>query len=211
MLGYRHLLTVEDLNKAASMCSSLKGHLRSRFIVLSDDRDPPPPPARGKRGSPDEGGEPNVGGKRFQAIPQSDVPEVVTRAQINQPAQQDQIAPEMLTNPDVSVIGVGPPTGANTSTPFEQVKSRRSRRLPTGVRAIQTRTTPDRQAKGSKVRATSQPQARHPPQPHNQPMPDPDAIEVEDIDIDVDRSPGSDMDAGSGDSTHTVVDWVIFI
>ena len=41
MLGYRHLLTVEDLNKAASMCSSLKGHLRSRFIVLSDDRDPP--------------------------------------------------------------------------------------------------------------------------------------------------------------------------
>ena len=42
MLGYRHLLTPEDINKAASMCTSLKGVLRSRFLVLSDDRDPPP-------------------------------------------------------------------------------------------------------------------------------------------------------------------------
>ena len=209
MLGYRHLLTPEELNKAASMCSSHKGHLRSRFIVLSDDRDPPPPPVRGKRGRPDEGSDPNVGGKRFQARSSAAVPEVVTRAQVNQPAQQDRAAPEAAQPPDVSVVGVGPP--ANTSTPFEPVKNRRSRRLPAGVRAlpIPTRTTPDRQAKGSKVRVAGQPQAGS--QSQSQPMPDPDAIEVQDIDIDLDRSPGSDMDEGSGDSAGTVVDWVIFI
>ena len=42
--GFKHLLTPEDLDKALSMCSSLHGKLRSRFIVLSDDRNPPPPP-----------------------------------------------------------------------------------------------------------------------------------------------------------------------
>ena len=42
--GFKHLLTQEDLDKALSMCSSLRGKLRSRFIVLSDDRNPPPPP-----------------------------------------------------------------------------------------------------------------------------------------------------------------------
>ena len=44
MLGFRHLLTQEDLDKAASMCQGLKGHLKSRFLVLSDDRQPPPLP-----------------------------------------------------------------------------------------------------------------------------------------------------------------------
>ena len=94
---------------------------------------------------------------------------------------------------------------------FSSHRLRRSRRLPAGVRAlpIQTRTTPDRQAKGSKVRVAGQPQAGS--QSQSQPMPDPDAIEVQDIDIDLDRSPGSDMDEGSGDSAGTVVDWVIFI
>lgn len=44
MIGFRHLLTQEDIDKAASMCQNLKGHLRSRFLVLSDDKTPPPPP-----------------------------------------------------------------------------------------------------------------------------------------------------------------------
>lgn len=44
--GFKHLLTQEDLDKAASMCQGLKGHLQSRFIVLSDDRQPPPPPSK---------------------------------------------------------------------------------------------------------------------------------------------------------------------
>ena len=48
MLGFRHLLTSEDLNKASSLCTSMKGTLKSKFIVLSDDKVlPPPPNARG--------------------------------------------------------------------------------------------------------------------------------------------------------------------
>ena len=67
MLGFRHLLKQEDLDKAASMCQGLKGHLRSRFLVLSDDRQPPPAPTK-KRPHPDPtemtGPSPNM--KRFQ-------------------------------------------------------------------------------------------------------------------------------------------------
>ena len=77
-----------------------------------------PPPVRGKRGRPDEGSEPNVGGKRFQARSSTAVPETVTQAQVNQPAQQDRTAPEVVQQPDVSVVGVGPPASANTSTPW---------------------------------------------------------------------------------------------
>ena len=40
--GFKHLLTEDDLDKALSMCTSLRGNLHSRFIVLSDDRIPPP-------------------------------------------------------------------------------------------------------------------------------------------------------------------------
>ena len=49
VLGFKHLLTQEDIDKAASLCQNLKGHLRSRFIVISDDRTPPPPPQSKKR------------------------------------------------------------------------------------------------------------------------------------------------------------------
>ena len=57
ILGFKHLLTESDLDKALSMCSSLRGKLKSRFLVLSDDRIPPPPPTntkRGKRGLDDQ-------------------------------------------------------------------------------------------------------------------------------------------------------------
>ena len=57
ILGFKHLLTDDDLDKALSMCASLKGKLKSRFLVLSDDRTPPPPPVnknRGKRGHDDQ-------------------------------------------------------------------------------------------------------------------------------------------------------------
>ena len=43
VLGFKHLLTESDLDKALSMCSSLRGKLRSRFLVLSDDHTSPPP------------------------------------------------------------------------------------------------------------------------------------------------------------------------
>lgn len=47
--GYGHLLTQSDLDRAASMCKSMKGSLKARFLVLDDDRDLPPPPSRQKR------------------------------------------------------------------------------------------------------------------------------------------------------------------
>lgn len=46
--GFSHLLTQADLDRAASMCRSLKGCLRSKFIVLDDDRVLPPPPTQGR-------------------------------------------------------------------------------------------------------------------------------------------------------------------
>ena len=59
MIGFRHLLTEEDLNKAASLCTSMKGTLQSKFLVLSDDKVlPPPPNPKRKRtlsGSQDQG------------------------------------------------------------------------------------------------------------------------------------------------------------
>ena len=67
MLGFKHLLTQEDLDKAASMCQGLKGHLRSRFIVLSDDRQPPPPPT--KKRPFDDLAEDSPRIKRFQNVP----------------------------------------------------------------------------------------------------------------------------------------------
>lgn len=47
--GFGHLLTQSDLDRAASMCKSMKGSLRARFLVLDDDRVVPPPPGRQKR------------------------------------------------------------------------------------------------------------------------------------------------------------------
>lgn len=40
--GFRHLLTQEDLDRALSLCSNQKGRLKSKFLVLSDDRVLPP-------------------------------------------------------------------------------------------------------------------------------------------------------------------------
>lgn len=49
--GFGHLLTQSYLDQAAAMCPSLNGSLRSKFIVLDDDRVlPAPPSAHGKRG-----------------------------------------------------------------------------------------------------------------------------------------------------------------
>ena len=84
MLGFRHLLTQEDLDKAASMCQGLKGHLRSRFLVLSDDRQPPPPPTKKRPFNDDEEG---TQGKRFQnERPRSNQP--VNLVQVRQTPNQ---------------------------------------------------------------------------------------------------------------------------
>ena len=67
--GFRHLLKQEDLDRALSMCTGLRGHLRSRFLVLSDDRVLPPAPAqRGKRAHPDKL-DPGVGKRKNTSAP----------------------------------------------------------------------------------------------------------------------------------------------
>ena len=199
MLGYRHLLTPEDINKAASMCTSLKGVLRSRFLVLSDDRDPPPPPARGKRGHPDSVGEPVVSGKRFQATVQINQQSATSEVPGQALGQREQTLSQ--SNVQSQVNNAAPVQELNSSTPFEPVRSRRTRRLPTGVKAIpvSARITPDRQAKTGRQRPSIVP-----------PQPNPEAIDIDiDVDVDDEISPqGSDMEANSGDSTNTVVDWV---
>ena len=89
----------------------------------------------------------------------------------------------------------------NTSTRFQPVKNRRSRRLPAGVKVISKpeRTTPDRQAKASRVQHQAVP-----------PQPNPNAIDL-DIDVEVSPTGSVDMDGSSGESsTNTVVDWVRF-
>ena len=50
--GFRHLLTQEDLDRALSLCSGQKGKLKSRFLVLSDDRTLPPYQGPKKRAGP---------------------------------------------------------------------------------------------------------------------------------------------------------------
>ena len=60
--GFRHVLKQEDLDRALSMCTGLKGQLRSKFIVLSDDR--VLPPYQGKSGKRQHPGDDQVSGKR---------------------------------------------------------------------------------------------------------------------------------------------------
>ena len=53
--GFRHLLLQEDLDRALSLCTGLKGQLKNKFIVLSDDRILPPYQGnKGKRSHPDD-------------------------------------------------------------------------------------------------------------------------------------------------------------
>ena len=53
--GFRHLLTQEDLDRALSLCTGLRGQLKNKFIVLSDDRVLPPyQGGKGKRAHPDD-------------------------------------------------------------------------------------------------------------------------------------------------------------
>ena len=50
--GFRHLLTQEDLDRALSLCTGQRGKLKSKFLVLSDDRTLPPYQGPKKRVGP---------------------------------------------------------------------------------------------------------------------------------------------------------------
>ena len=65
--GFRHLLTQEDLDRALSLCTGLRGQLKSKFLVLSDDRVLPPYQGKkGKRAHPGDDGPQEAPGKRHQ-------------------------------------------------------------------------------------------------------------------------------------------------
>ena len=69
--GFHHLLTQEDLDRVLSLCSNQKGRLKSKFLVLSDDR--VLPPFQRKKKQPVPGSNPN-----FDQITQ--VPNQITQA-----------------------------------------------------------------------------------------------------------------------------------
>ena len=174
-------------------------------------RTPPPPPTHVKRGHPDGERVPRAEAKRFkshseagsQGIRPGSSSLVQTQAVFNAPPVNSTSVCTVRAQADVSVVPTvqNPASVLNTSLPFEPVRGRRRRNPPAvtvaGVTAIEnpTRVTPSRQAK-SRTRATAQP------------PPSPDAIEIND-EL---SSPECDaMEGGSGDSSHAVVDWVIFL
>ena len=124
MLGFRHLLTSEDLNKASSLCTSMKGTLKSKFIVLSEDKVlPPPPNARRKR---------VLSGDQDQSLP----------AKNSRPEK---------SSARVSNVNPGTSTPADGDRPFQVVDRNRKKKLPPGVVPISKRTTPRRAAKDKAV------------------------------------------------------------
>ena len=129
MLGFRHLLTSEDLNKASSLCTSMKGTLKSKFIVLSDDKVlPPPPNARRKR---------VLSGDQAESLP----------AKTSRPEKSSTRGSKV--NPGTSAqaqadVSVG-------DRPFQVVDRSRKKNLPAGVTPISKRTTPRRAAKDKAV------------------------------------------------------------
>ena len=129
MLGFRHLLTSEDLNKASSLCTSMKGTLKSKFIVLSDDKVlPPPPNARRKR---------VLSGDQGQSLPAKNSRPEKNSARVSK------------ANPGTSAqaqadVSLG-------DRPFQVVDRSCKKNLPAGVTPISKRTTPRRAAKDKTV------------------------------------------------------------
>jgi len=129
MLGFRHLLTADDLNKASSLCTSMKGTLKSKFIVLSDDKMlPPPPSTRRKR---------VLSGDQEQSLPAKNSRPEKSSARVSK------------ANPGTSAqaqadVSLG-------DRPFQVVDRSRKKNLPAGVTPISKRTTPRRAAKDKTV------------------------------------------------------------
>ena len=141
MLGFRHLLTADDLNKASSLCTSMKGTLKSKFIVLSDDKMlPPPPSARRKR---------VLSGDQEQSLPSKNSRPEKGSAQVSkanpgtsaQAQAQAQAQVQAQVHTDVSL----------GDRPFQVVDRSRKKSLPAGVTPISKRTTPRRSAKDKAV------------------------------------------------------------
>ena len=186
MLGFRHLLTDEDLGKAASLCTSMRGQLRSKFMVLSDDKPLPPPPlGRGKRRLSGDQESTHVQPPKNPRSGPSQKPEL-SRSQPQSSHVQHPRVPQPGTSQNFET----------SESQFQPVKSKRSRSkktLPEGVTPIPKRTTPSRVAKSKTSGA-------------NQPTPD---------ETNCDMLSGSDTGSGTEDedaaSDKTIVDvsdWV---
>ena len=189
MIGFRHLLTEEDLNKAASLCTSMKGTLQSKFLVLSDDKVlPPPPNPKRKR---------TLSGSQDQGQP----------AKSSRPGGSSQNAKKQLhsasgVNSQASKVSKSQPSDPGTSTGPDLsawTQAGRKKRLPAGVSPIPTRTTPVRAAKEKGSKATKS-KSKTNDEPVTEDGDDPDEVMSESG-----SGSGSEEEAGSD---QTVVDWV---
>ena len=135
------MLTADDLNKASSLCTSMKGTLKSKFIVLSDDKMlPPPPSARRKR---------VLSGDQEQSLPSKNSRPEKSSARVSkanpgtsaQAQAQAQAQVQAQVHTDVSL----------GDRPFQIVDRSRKKSLPAGVTLISKRTTPRRAAKDKAV------------------------------------------------------------
>lgn len=189
MIGFRHLLTEEDLNKAASLCTSMKGTLQSKFLVLSDDKVlPPPPNPKRKR---------TLSGSQDQGQP----------AKSSRPGGSSQNAKKQLhsasgVNSQASKVSKSQPSDPGTSTGPDLsawTKAGRKKRLPAGVSPIPTRTTPVRAAKEKGSKATKS-------KTNDEPVTEDHGNDPDEVMSESGSGSGSEEEAGSD---QTVVDWVI--
>lgn len=189
MIGFRHLLTEEDLNKAASLCTSMKGTLQSKFLVLSDDKVlPPPPNPKRKR---------TLSGSQDQGQP----------AKSSRPGGSSQNAKKQLhsasgVNSQASKVSKSQPSDPGTSTGPDLsawTKAGRKKKLPAGVSPIPTRTTPVRAAKEKGSKATKS-------KTNDEPVTEDHGNDPDEVMSESGSGSGSEEEAGSD---QTVVDWVI--
>ena len=128
--GYRHLLQQADLDRALSLCTGMKGKLRARFIVLSDERVLPPPPIREPRGKRKQvgNGPDDLGRKRNRShVRNSGTP--VNLIPVNQPP------PSIQTQ---SAIGATSIDSQGTSTASRNIFGSASPLVVAGVTPIES-------------------------------------------------------------------------
>lgn len=148
MNGFRHLLTTEDLDKAASMCQGLKGHLRSHFLVLSDDRQPPPPPNKKQPHSDTlESERVEVTNKRFQPprsvpVPSSNPATTFTNAGQGSNIFSPSSFPPLQTLPAVPQPGTSSGDGNLLVKGVRRHSQRVSAQTPSLPRAVPNKGTP---------------------------------------------------------------------
>ena len=127
--GYRHLLQQADLDRALSLCTGMKGKLRARFIVLSDERVLPPPPIRepqGKRkqvgdGPDDLGRKRNRSRVRYSGTPVNLIPVNQPPASIQSAIGATSIDSQGTSTASRNIFGSASPLVVAGVTPIESL------------------------------------------------------------------------------------------